>query len=68
MVVEIIIPEGIINTCKECGYDENKTKKVAQRYLSDVMNDPYDHFVNDFTNWLDDEDTEEFLKELEEYL
>ena len=29
MTIEVTIPEGIVNTCKECGYDENKTKKVA---------------------------------------
>lgn len=65
MTIEVTIPEGIVNTCKECGYDENKTKKVAQRFLSNVMNDPYDQLVNDFTVWLDDEFTEDFLKELE---
>jgi hypothetical protein len=25
MTIEVTIPEGIVNTCKECGYDENKT-------------------------------------------
>ena len=54
MLIEIKIPQNIINTCKECGWDELETKEYFSRYMRDVMNDTYGHFEQDFSIWLED--------------
>ena len=59
MVIQIRIPQSIINTCKECGWDELETKEYFSRYMDEVMNDPYKQFEQDFQIWLEDQDEEE---------
>lgn len=64
MQVTINIPEGIIQTCKECGWNEEQTKKVFVEYLQEVTSHLYNQFEIDFDNWINDEDTQEFLDNL----
>ena len=62
MVIQIRIPQSIINTCKECGWDELETKEYFSRYMDEVMNDPYKQFEQDFQVWLQDQDEEELAQ------
>jgi hypothetical protein len=64
MQITIKIPERIIQLCKECGWDEEQTKKVFIEYLGDIFENPYNHFEIDFDNWVNDEDNQEFLENL----
>ena len=59
MVIQIGIPQNIINTCKECGWDELETKEYFSRYMREIMNHPYGYFEQDFGVWLKDLDEEE---------
>jgi hypothetical protein len=59
MVIQIRIPQNIINTCKECGWSELETKEYFSRYMREVMEDPYGQFEHDFNWWLEDLDEEE---------
>ena len=54
MTVEVTIPQSIINTCKECGWDEKETKHYFGMYLAEVMNHPYGHFDLNFGMWLEE--------------
>ena len=54
MVIQIRIPQNIIDTCLECGWDELETKEYFSRYMRDVMYDPYRQFEQDFGVWLED--------------
>ena len=54
MIVEVNIPRNIINTCRECGWDEEETKKYFSQYLDEVINHPYGQFEIDFEMWLED--------------
>lgn len=54
MTVEVTIPQSIIETCKECGWDEQETKKHFGAYLHEVMNHPYGQMELDFGVWLED--------------
>ncbi len=54
MVIQIRIPQNIIDTCRECGWDELETKEYFSRYMRDVMYDPYGQFETDFGVWLED--------------
>ena len=60
MQVQITIPQNIINTCKECGWDEQEIKQHFSNYLSQVINHPYGQFELDFGMWLEDLDEENF--------
>ena len=64
MQVTINIPEGIIQTCKECGWNEEQTKKVFSEYLGEITQHPYNQFEINFDEWINDEDNEEFLENL----
>jgi hypothetical protein len=64
MQVTINIPEGIIRTCTKCGWNEEQTRKVIIKYLQEVTNHTYNHFEIGFDNWINDEDTQEFLDNL----
>jgi len=59
MVIQIRIPQSIINTCNECGWNELKTKEYFSRYMREVMEDPYGQFEQDFQVWLEDLDEKE---------
>ena len=54
MVVQIGIPQSIINTCIDCGWDELEIKEYFSRYMREVMNDQHGHFEQDFKIWLED--------------
>jgi hypothetical protein len=58
MVIQIKIPQSIINTCKECGWNELKTKEYFSRYMREVMEDSYRQFEQDFQVWLEDSEEE----------
>jgi enolase len=58
MVIQIRIPQSIINTCKECGWNELKTKEYFSKYMREVMEDPYRQFEQDFQMWLEDSEEE----------
>jgi hypothetical protein len=64
MQVTINIPEGIIRTCSKCGWNKEQTKKVFVEYLQEVTSHLYNQFEIDFDNWINDEDTQEFLDNL----
>jgi hypothetical protein len=64
MQVTINIPEGIIRTCLECGWNEEQTKKVFVEYLGEITQHPYNQFEINFDEWINDEDNEEFLNNL----
>jgi hypothetical protein len=64
MQVTINIPEGIIQTCKECEWNEEQTKKVFVEYLREITQHPYNQFEINFDEWINDEDNEEFLENL----
>ena len=53
MKVEITIPQSIINTCKECGWDEQQTKPIFLAYLNEITVHPYNQFEIDFENWIE---------------
>jgi hypothetical protein len=63
MVVEITIPQGIINICKECGWNENQTKAIFLAYVEEVTDHPYNHFEIEFDNWING-DTQDYLDEI----
>jgi hypothetical protein len=64
MQVTVNIPEGIIRTCSKCGWNEKQTKEVFVEYLQEVTSHLYNQFEIDFDNWINDEDTQEFLNNL----
>jgi len=66
MEITIKIPEFIIKLCKECGFDEEQTKKIYRGYINEISDDDYGQFNANFEDWLgDDEDglIEEILAE-----
>lgn len=55
MVIQIGIPQNIIDICKEYRWDELETKQYFSRYLTEVLfNHPYGQFEQDFRIWLED--------------
>lgn len=54
MVIQIRVPESVIKTCTERGWEELETKEYFSRYMRELMNHPYDHFEQDFYMWLED--------------
>ena len=64
MVIQVRIPQSIINTCKECELNENQTKELFSRYLREIMNDCYNQFQNDFDNWINSDDGEDVISEI----
>ena len=63
MQITITIPQGIINTCKEYGWDENQTKTIFLAYLEEITNHPYNHFQIEFDNWING-DGEDYIDEI----
>jgi hypothetical protein len=53
--VEVDIPEKIVQTCLECGFNEEQTKKVYLHYLGVIVKHPYNQFEIDFENWLNED-------------
>ena len=53
MVIQIGIPQQIINTCIERGWDELETKEYFSRYVRGVVNDIDGQFEQDFGVWLE---------------
>ena len=64
MKVTIDIPVGILQTCLECGWNEEQTRKVFNKYLQEISRHMYNQFEADFDNWISNEDNEEFLDNL----
>jgi hypothetical protein len=64
MQIQINIPQSIIDTCKECELNENQTKELFGRYIREVINDPYNQFINDFNNWINSDDGEDHFIEV----
>ena len=56
MEVTIKIPEFIIKLCKECGFDEEQTKKLFRGYINRISHDDYGQFSANFEDWLDGDD------------
>ena len=54
MVIQIGIPQQIINTCIERGWDELEIKEYFSRYVRGVVNDIDGQFEQDFGVWLED--------------
>ena len=54
MVIQIKIPQNIIDISRECGWDDLETYAHFSRYLTEVINHPYGHFEQDFRVWLED--------------
>ncbi len=54
MVIQIEIPQNIIDISRECGWDDLETYEHFSRYLREVINHPYGHFEQDFMIWLQD--------------
>lgn len=63
MEVTIKIPQSIINTCKECKWDEQQTKAIFLAYLDDIMQHPYNQFKIDFDNWING-DGEDYIDDI----
>ena len=54
MVIQIGIPQQIINTCIERGWEELEIKEYFSRYVRGVVNDIDGQFEQDFGVWLED--------------
>ena len=63
MEITIKIPDTTIKICKECGFDETKTKLVVSSFINKIMNDGYGQFNTDFDSFLNDENFEEIIGE-----
>lgn len=59
MQVTITIPQNIINTCQECGWEEQEIAILFKAFLNRVVEHPYNQFEIDFEGWLEDQDEEE---------
>ena len=59
MVIQIGIPQSIIDICRECGWDDLDTYEHFSRYLREVINHPYGQFEQDFRVWLEDLEEQE---------
>ena len=68
MVIQVRIPQSIINTCKECELNENQTKELFSRYIREVMNDPYNQFAIDFDNWFNSDDGVDHFTEVSQQI
>ena len=54
MTIEVTIPQSILNTCRECGWNELEAAEYFNKYLTEVINHPYGQFEQDFGLWLED--------------
>jgi hypothetical protein len=64
MEVAITIPQNIIDTCKECGWEEQEIAVLFKKYLVAIFEGPYGNFEQDFQIWLEDLNEEEMEEEL----
>ena len=53
MVIQIGIPQQIINTCIERGWDELEIKEYFSRYVRGLVNDSKDNLEQGFKEWLE---------------
>jgi hypothetical protein len=63
MKVTINIPQPILNTILEAGYNKDQAPKLFKFYINSIINHPYNNFQIDFENWFETEE-EEIIQEI----